>query len=104
MFDNATLTCFEKCVGFPLASEAACLQAQLSTKSGGLGLRSTLAHGAYVASAASSSPASPSVHTQHAITELSSITNANLTLLDIKPKKYQQKNLSSLIESVQFKN
>ena len=105
MFDNATLTCFEKCVGFPLASEAARLQAQLSTKSGGVGLRSTLTHSsaAYVASAASFGPALPSVHTQHAITELNSITNAKLTLLDIKLKKYQQKHLSSLIESVQFK-
>ena len=105
LFDNATLTCFEKCVGFPLASEAARLQAQLSTKSGGVGLRSTLTHSsaAYVASAVSFGPASPSVHTQHAITELNSITNLKLTLLDIKLKKYQQKHLSSLIESVQFK-
>ncbi len=36
MFDNTNLTCFEKCVGFPLASEVARLQAQLFTKSGGV--------------------------------------------------------------------
>jgi heme-binding NEAT domain protein len=84
---------------------AARLQAQLSTKSGGVGLRSTLTHSsaAYVASATSFGPALTSVHTQHAITELNSITNAKLTLLDIKLKKYQQNHLSSLIESVQFK-
>jgi hypothetical protein len=35
--------------------------------------------------------------------KLNSITNAKLTLPDIELKKYQQKNLSSLIESVQFK-
>jgi hypothetical protein len=56
---------------------------------GGVGLRSTQTHSSadYVASAPSFGPVSPSFHTQHAITELNSITNAKITLLNIKLKE-----------------